>query len=64
MDGGGEFSPKVLACAQTLKDTSRGGAQACAHDYSPYDSAKLLVNFHLRVEVKSWMVVVNSVRKC
>ena len=55
MDGGGEFSPKVLARAQTLKDTSRGGAQARAHDYSPYDSAKLLVNFHLKVEVKSCM---------
>ena len=55
MDGGGELSPKVLTIAQTLKDTSRGGAQAIAHAYSPYGSVKLLVNFHLRVEVKSYM---------
>ena len=52
---GGYSSPKVLTIAQTLKDTSRGGAQAIAHAYSPYDSAKLLVNFHLKVEVKSYM---------
>ena len=56
MGVGGGFNPRNTGTRQKLQGTSLQIRRTLAHvRSSPYDSAQLLVNFHLEVEMKSYM---------